>query len=458
MRYKIILALSPLLFSALAASQQPQPAWGADSSTSGDAPLAVPVTLNGQGGSLAFQSEGASESFLSGGVVFLGAYTDNALFTPTNKIGNFSYEVQPHLGWSEVTPRLKLNLGVGGGFIGNSNLNDQNQASENANADASWRITQRLTFRLDDNFGNVTGLFSSVGTPIGSEPPTVGIGPVQQQNNTLLVPGGQRVVSNETLAEFSDQLGAHTVAGVRGIYSLLDYPSLSETSQFGTLYDSRSYTAEAFYDWQFTSRQWIGVTLRGQRFETVPSIVRSDVGSLLAYYSLVASRSVTLTFFGGPEYVDTPTTSGLAALGLSGQGRFWAPSEGATLNWQGHRTSVNLSFVRQLNGGGGLATPVTLQTEGGSLRQLLSHHGSEVQFGVESSKSIPLFTQASTSQVTFNGFTAMGVFQQTFAKSFQTQAGYSWQRQDLLSGATSSVEYDRVWFSVSYNFVRPIGK
>ena len=449
-----MLALAVSL-SAQQPSQQPAPAVSGTMQPADDAPLVVPVTMNGQGGSMNFISETPTESYLSGGIGLTGSYTDNALLSNADKIDNFSYYVQPHINWTQITPRFTWNLGLNGGVIINNNLSDQNQAAENADLGASWRLTQHVTLRLDDTFTNVTGLFSSIGVQ------GTGVGTVEQ-GNSLLVPPSQRTLSNISLAEVSDQVGRNTVVGVRGTYWLLDYPSNPQSAQFGTLYNTRAYSAEIFYDWRFAARQWFGATLRAQRFETLPSIAKTDVGGLILYYSFVPTNHITLTFFGGPEYSNTPETAALDALGFNGQGRLWTSSEGATLNWEGGRTSGNVTFSRQLNDGGGLSSAVTLQSVSAKLRRQLSVHQNEVQFGVSDSKSDPLLPGTSLSGpaavgASINGLTAFGLFQQRLARSFLVQLGYSWQRQDVPNTVTAA-DSNRVWFTVSYDFLKAIGK
>lgn len=446
---RVVLAALLFLMPVGVKAQQPQPvAASEDTSADYSAPLSLPVTLNGQGGSLAFQSQRPTESYLSAGVGFVGSYTDNALLTESNRLNNFSYQVQPHIAWSEITPKLTWNLGLNGGLIFNNDLGAQSQAEENVNVDANWRLTEHVSLALLDTFGNTTGLFSL----IGSQTQGTGVGVVEHSNNSLLVPPAQRTLSNESQAALTDQVGPNSLIGVRGTYSLADYPQSSQSVQFGTLYDTHAYSAEAFYDWRFAARQWLGVTIRGQRFETLPSIATTDVGSLLLYYSVAPTPTLTLTLFGGPEYANTPPTAAAAALGLNGQSRFWTSSEGATLNWQALRTSASVSFVRQVNDGGGLASAVTLESVSATLRQQLSSHQNEVQFSVGNSWSDPLLSGANV-----EGLSASVLFQQRLARTFVMQFGYSWQRQDLLSTGTPA-EANREWFSVSYDFRRALGK
>jgi hypothetical protein len=454
MQRKIIFVICLCLLPApVIAQQQPAPALGTGTQPTDDAPLEVPVTLNGKGGSLAFQSETPTESFISGGIGFTGVYTDNALLTNTGKIDNFSYMIQPNVVWSQITPRLTWNLGANGGFIFNNNLSSENQAAENANIGATYRITQHLSFRLQDTFGNMTGLFSSIANPTTG----TGVGVIEQGNNTLLVPGAQRVLSNLALAEVSQQTGPNTVVGVRGTYWILDYPnqnSQTQSSTLGQLFDTRAYSAEAFYDWHFAVRQWMGITLRGEQFQTVPAIAKTNVGSVILYYSVKAAPTVTLSFFGGPEYSDTPPTAAATSLGFTGAGRFWASSGGATLTWGGLRTSADVGYSRQLNDGGGLAVPVTLQTVTARLRRQLSTHHNEIQIGGAESQSVPVLAGP-----TLDGYTAFALYQQRFTRNFVTQFGYSWQwqKQDLTTGGISA-DANRVWFSLNYDFSHGIGR
>ncbi len=434
-----------------ASAQQTQPPAASEEEPAGNSPLTLPVTLNGQGGLLAFQPERPTESYLSGGIGFVGSYTDNALLTNSNKLNNFSYQVQPRLSWSEITPKLTLNLGLNGGVIFNNNLGAQNQAAENVNLNVVWRLTEHVSFDLLDTFTNTTGFFSSIGT----QAQAAGVGVVEQSNNSLLVPPAQRTLSNQSQAALTDQVGPNSLIGVRGTYSLLDYPQSSQSAEFGTLYNSRGYAAEAFYDWRFTPRQWLGATIRGQRFETVPSIATTNVGSLLLYYSVAPTPAVTLALFGGPEYTDTPPTATAAAIGLNGEGRLWTSSEGATVNWQASRTSANVSFVRQVNDGGGLASAVTLQSVSAALRQQLSSHQNEVQFGAGDSWSSPFLT-GTNSEADIEGLSAFVRFQQRLARSFLVEVGYSWQRQDLLANGTPA-KANRAWFAVSCDFRRSLG-
>jgi len=448
-----IAALVALSLALVTVSLQAQQSTeGSGNEPAEDSSLAVPVTMNGQTGTQAFVSETILDRYLSGGVSVVGIYSDNALLSNSGQISNFSYMAQPHLTWSESTPRLKWNLGMSAGFLESNHLPNENQGAEGVNLNATWRLTEHASVRLADTFSNTTGLFAS----IPSAEPESGIGVVQQSNHSLIVPPGQRVLSNQSLAELTDQAGLNTVIGVRGTYGLLDYPESSQSTQFGTLYDTRTYSAEAFYNWKFSAKQWLGVTARGQRFETLPSLFTTDVGGLLLYYSYTAGPRLTVTLFGGPEYAGTSQTASAPAAQSGAHGSLWGSSEGATLDWAGARTSASLTFSRQLNDGGGLAAPVNLQTVSATLRRSLSAYRNEIQLGVSDSTNSPL-PQASLPAASFRGLSTSVALQQRLAGGFIVRTGYTWLRQDVpTTGSSSSA--NNVWFSLAWDFMHPLGR
>lgn len=89
-------------------------------------------------------------------------------------------------------------------------------------------------------------------------------------------------------------------------------------------------------------RGWV-LTLRGQRFETLPAILETDLGSVLMCYSVTAAPKPTVTFFAGPEYSNTPRTTAAPNLGSKSPGRFWRSSEGARPKLDGGIVPVRTS-------------------------------------------------------------------------------------------------------------------
>lgn len=401
---------------------------------------------NGQGPSLAFKSEKIRVNYLSAGIAFTGAYSDNALLSTTTSVSNFSYLVQPHLTFSLSTPRVDWQLNLGGGLIVNQTLSQNNRAAENVALDLRFRLSEHVNLLLSNAFTDTDGLFYGTNPGISG----TGVGVVGQLNNLPVIPSFQRTLGDASLAELRYQFSPSSTVGVRGSYSFLDYPGSAANTQFGPLYDSQTYWGEAFYNYQISAKQSVEVALRGQRFEIQPSISATDIESLLLSYTVKPAPSVALSLFAGPAHFDTSQNTVIGTTGLFGNQQ-WTSAEGATFNWQGGHTSAAASFTRQV-GGGGLSSQVTLQklVDARLRRQLGGRQ--EVNGGFTYSENDPLVSGQS-----FYGLTSFLAFQQRLANSLVVLIGYARDRQALPNGQRTA-NANRAWVSVSYDFVHSFGR
>jgi len=429
----IIFALLPLGIRA----QQPE------SKVSEDQPISPPPLLDSKRPTLALLSEEDRSNYLFAGIDFADVFTDNVNMTSTAKISDFSYLLQPKIGFSRLTPRLKLDASFQAGWITYQHNVGRDQLFGNFAVDLSYRCSEHFDLRLSNTFVDSTGLFPGSST-VTSEST---IGTVEQPNNSLIVSPTQRTLTNTSLIELSDQVGPNSVAGLRGSYSFLDYPGSSENTGYGQLYDTQTYLGEAFYNHRLSPGEWVGVTLRTQKFDT--QLSSSDTDSLLLYYSVEPARNITLSVFGGPEYAYTPWISQSANAPGEFTGHLWTPAYGATFHWQGENTSVVAGYSHQLSDGGGLSTAVILQGANVSLRSQLT---SRLQLNLDFEYSVnnPLGSGHS-----YNSFSGLVEFQQRLTKNLSARVGYARQRQELpLTLAVANANL--VWISVSYQILRPL--
>lgn len=438
---KIVLFLSLALLPLGTCAQEPE------TQAPADQPISPPPTLNGQRPSLAFQSEKTPSNYLSGGLNFIDAFTDNMYMSSADTMSSFSYLVQPYISYAQSTPRINWDASFGAGFLFYQHLSGEDQIAKSVGLDLTYRLSQRVKLRLTDTFTDTTGLFSSF------NPGTSGsnIGLVEQSNNSLLVPALQRTVANASLAELSYQFSPSSVVGVRGTFSILDFPGSSPNTEFGPLYNTQTYSGEAFYNHKMSLRQWLGVSLRAQRFQTQPSAARTDTASLLLYYAVQVRSDVTISFFAGPEYYNTPSISEMATANGLFQGHQWAPAVGATFNWQGENTSVAAGFSRQLSDGGGLFSAVTLQQVNASLRCQLTERQA-VQIGFMQAVNEPLASGNS-----YSGLSGLFEFEHLLTKNLILRLAYGRQRQEL-PPSQNTASANNAWLSLSYNFSHAFGR
>lgn len=412
-----------------------------------DQPISPPPILNGQGPSLVFQSEKTPRNSVSGGMSFTDVFTDNMYMSSTNTESTFSYLLQPYVRVAQSSPRLNWDASFAAGFYFYQKSGNENEWSKSVDADLSYRLTERWNLRLSDTFSDTSGLFSA-SNPVTT---TSGIGVVEQSNNSVVLPPVQRTVGNTTLAELSHQFSPDSQAGVRGTYSLFNYPGSSTDSTSGPLYDSRTYSGEAFYNQRLSLQQWLGVSLRVQQIATEPSVGHTDTASLLLYYGIQLRPSMTLSFFAGPEYYDTPPVPAATTNEALFYGHQWTPALGATFNWQGENTSFVAEYSRQVSDGGGLYSAVTLQQENASFRSQLTERQA-VTLAFAYSQNDPLGAGQS-----FNGLSASVSLEHLLTRSLALRLGYARQRQEFPSNQNTA-STNLAWVSISYNFIHAFGR
>jgi hypothetical protein len=437
-----IAAVSLVVLSGLFAVAQTQK----DSGATFDQVLNVPPTQAGQSQPLKVGNELGRESSLSGGITFTTMYTDNLFLTPTGHRDEISYEAGPHIAWQQFTRRLSLELGGGAGVLVNQHFNERNTASENFNLELSYRLQQHVTWRVSDAFVNTSGLFSGVGAPVSQS----GVGVVQQANSTILTPAS-RFLTNSALSELTYQFSASSNVGARGVFSILRYPGGATSVNNIPLFEGQSYAAEAFYNHRFSPRQWFGLTLRGQRFESDKSLIITDSGSVLLFYSLRPISTVTLSFFGGPELINSRVDPSLLIRVGPFKAHQLLPSGGTTFVWQKSRTTANLSYVRGASGGGGLVSAVTNQTVQAGLRQQLTDRQDlALAFTYATNETL-------VSSVSLHSYSGRATYTRHFTRSFSGTLGYGWEQQNG-TGASLPARANRVWVSLSYEMSKPLGQ
>ena len=287
-----LLVVLMLMMALTAPAQQAEPA-----EVPGGGQAQAPPTLLGQRPPRELLSGPTTPNYLSGGIAISQLFTDNALLTTSNQISDLSYTFQPHLTFAHSSARLSCSLGVLAGFIVNRTLDEQNQATQNFNLDLSYGLTRHTTFRVSESFTNSTGLWSGASTSTSTDSGG-GIGAIQAPTSALYT--FARFQSNAVLLELSRQFTLRDLGGVRGGISSIWYPDTATSPGVGTLYGGQTYSAEAFYNHQFTLRQWAGVTLRAERFDVNQLTGRTDTVSALFLYGINLRPTISLSLFGGP--------------------------------------------------------------------------------------------------------------------------------------------------------------
>lgn len=442
MKTPLFVALIMALALAAGAQQTEPP------QTAGEQPTSPPETLEGQRPRRELLSERSTPNYMSAGIAISQLFTDNALLSTGHKISNLSYSIEPRIAFDYSKPRLSYSLSVLAGFIVNRTLEGQNQATQSVGLDLSYGVRPFTTLRLSDSFTNSTGLWSGS----GAFPPSHsggGVGVVDQPNSAVFTYG--RFRTNTALAELSHQFTLRDIGGTRFTQSYTWFPDTAVVPGLGALYGGQTYSAEAFYNHQFSSGQWAGVTLRGQRFDIDRLTGRTDTATLLFLYAINARPNVSLSLFAGPQLSNPSAPGGSPLLHPQFSSRMWSPVMGAVFNWRRPRTTSTVTASHQVSDGSGLPSAVTLTAvDIAVLRQLTRSLGVDVGFA--HTQSVPI-VEGQTVR------TYSGRLQFTYRFNNNCALGAGYARDDntyVQSHRTASA--NRTWISFSYDFSRPLGR
>jgi hypothetical protein len=373
-------------------------------------------------------------------------YTDNVELATSEGLSDLSYDIQPHLVLSHSAPRLSYNLGVLAGFLVNKDLPGRNQSTQSAALDVSYGLAQFVTLRVSDSFTNSTGLWNGTNT-VSPTDAGAGIGAVQQANPALLTYG--RFRTNTALADLTAQLTRTSYAGARASQTYLWFPTAVTDPVVGTLFGGQSYSAELFYNHQFTARNWGGITGRVQRFDLSQSEGRTDTTSVLFFYAATLRPHMTLSLFGGPEFSITSPPAAESIPANSFARRMWSPAAGAVFDWQGPRTAGSISYSRQINNSAGLSSAVTLSGVEAELTRRVGRLTVGPGFGF--TENIPIVANP-----TLRTYSGRGQLNYRIGNS-TIGGGYARDNRSAV-GSNLSASANRVWISYSYDFLRPLGR
>jgi hypothetical protein len=448
----------------LAAAQEPaSPA--AQSQNNGAEPAVVdelrapaPALLGGDSSSLAFSSELERSNYLRGGISIGATYDDNAASSPTTRISDFSYSILPNIQLDQTRSRLHWVLGYFGGFTANQRLTTRNQGSHNLTGSLQYRLSPHVDLRLSDSFLDTTGLLQQFQNGLGA-PVT---GPINQPNPTLITPLA-RNINNTGSADMSYQFSANDMIGAGGTFYDSHFRDLPASS--GTLLDTSTRSADAYYNHRFTPRNWTGVTYKFQRLTQGSGGEVTDTHSILLSHTIYLRQRMTLSFFAGPEYSEINTVTVTANIAppvisfatISSAEHQLSASGGASFGWQGALTSIRLDASRKVSDGGGLLGAVELDSVGAGIRRQLGKttavhlnalYGHNRELGSAAVGTKPLKSAAG----------GLGIEQQ-LAANFMLRLDYG---RDYQSGSNistvGSVNHNRESVSISYNFTRPMGR
>lgn len=422
---------------------QPAASGFGSGSSDADQSMSPPPLVSGAPYSLTFASEQQS-NYLRGGLTFLVAHDDDVL-TSTNgaAVGDWSYSILPTISINLTRSRYVWTATYAPGFTFYQNTSAYNETDQNLALSGQYRLTKHLTLGLRDYFQRSSNLFSQ---PLLDGGTTVN-GGVQSPNVSIVAPISA-ALRNTATADLTYQLTRNDMVGVAGTVSNLHFLN---PSQVPGLYDSSVRGGSGFYSHRIATRHYVGIAYLYQDLLSYPTgpQTQTQTHTVLGFYTFSPRRTLSFTVFAGPQYAAT-RQSGLP--NLTG----WTTAGGASAGWQGRHNSAAASYVRTITDGGGLPGAVRSNAAALSMRQQFSKVWSG---GVGASYSENILLAPGT--IGDNGHTLTGTVsaQRLIGQHFTAQIGYSHIHQNYDVPALGNItDRNREWASISYQFVRPLGK
>ena len=406
----------------------------------------LPVLINGETVSLLGDIERSNQ--LSAGITIASGYDDNTLTQSDRQVGNASFSFLPSVAWHEARTRSLFDFNYSPGFTVNQQLPELNNETQNAGLNSQFRLTQNVTWRIHDAFVASNNGWANSNSEIPSSA-------LQQPNQQVLTPLAN-TISNLAGSDLVYQMGAGTILGGSGSYSLLNYSNL-QGGPGVQLIDSRTTGADVFYQHRLLPKHWIGLTYGFQRFTFNGGVEESDAHSALLFYTAMIQPHFVVSLFGGATYTQT---DGFVAIVTSettipGTRTQWSPSAGATFGWQTPHTGITGTFSRRVDSGGGILGTVERMSGMATVQRQFSRNWTGTMSFVYDNNRPLEGTEGEYR--TLSGTVAV---ERRLGRQMNVTASYTRAHQTYGIAIPSQLfpDHNRAMLSISYLFSRPLGR
>jgi len=414
--------------------------------------MLTPPPVSGQNYPTAPAGE-ARSNYLRYGLTFTTAYSDNAVESSSGPVGEASYSLGPTIALDETTSTFHSVFSYSPGFTFYQQTSALDASDQTGSVNLNYRVSPHVTLNGGDSFHKSSSVFN--------QPDLASAGSVSggaQGPNLSVVAPIAELLNNSGNVGATYQFAANGMVGANGTFTNLHYPNPAQVSG---LYDSSSQGASAFSSLRVSKMHYFGVNYQYQRLLSYPTegLNETQTHAILFFYTLYATSTFSVSFFGGPQHSDTVQPP-LPPLNIQlPAARAWTPAAGASLSWQGRLSAVAVSYKHIVSGGGGLFGAVHTDSASTSIQQQITRSltaSVAASYAQNNVLGSPLFGGAT------DGHTVSGMasLQKQFGEHVNVQLGYTRLHQSYSDVAVLSTNPDtnRGFVSVSYQFSRPLGR
>ncbi|HXS76321.1 MAG TPA: hypothetical protein VN753_09090 [Terracidiphilus sp.] len=385
-------------------------------------------------------------NFLSGGLVFTAAYSDNLmLVNNSGPISDETYTFLPTIGLERRTPKQGESLHYSSGFALYQNTSKLNSVSQDGSAGYRFHLSPYAVISINDTFQQNYNLYNQ-GNPFAGG----GVSGSPSSPNALIAPFANQL-GNSTNAGIDYQYGRNAMIGGSAAYSFMQYSNLSDVPG---LNNQDTTDGNAFFARRIARSQYVGLTYQFSKFITHPIDTYTVSNTVFGFYTHYFTNRFSLSILGGPEHYTTWTQT------VAKQGA-WTPAIQGSIGWQRQHTNLSASLSHVVTGAGGLIG--TYHSNVGSLNgqiALSQTWGAEAHVDYMQFKNV--HPNASQFSAYAGGHTVTGgtSVQHRITEKIYMEAGYQHFHQSYgnIAVASSFLGSNRAYGSISYQFSRPLGR
>ena len=421
----------------------------------------APQVADGRTGPLALASERSRTNLLVGSLNVANFYDSNSLLDNENRLGDFTWSIQPQLTLLGTRRHLRWSFGYSPTITVDQRLPVRDLFAHSLGLDFQYQATRRLTVRLRDSLRVETHLLDR----LNPQPFIPEFSVLDRPNDSVLTPIARRIYQEAGL-DLDYLVGPRTIVGISGSFFQNRFRSLpGPTAVDESLVDSRSEGARAFYSHRFSRRHSAGAMYQFQSLSFKQGEAGARIHTIFYIHSVALTPTQSLSLFLGPEFshiqdqilVTFDLGFLVAQFKVKTSNAIHSLSGGATYEWQGKRTALRASWVRRISDGAGLFGASRLQSGSGELRrQLARRWTARLGLGYGSTSALGLVS----SSAAYRTLSATGSISYTLGEHLSMDFHYARLHQINSSTLPSILIGDHDQFSVSltYQFARPLGR
>ena len=392
-----------------------------------------------------YAAETGSESrsnVLNGSIGFTPAYVDNMYpGLGSTPISEMSYSITPAIRFDQTVSRLHQALSYSPSYTIYQQTSGLNALDHIASANFDYRWTPHVTVTATDAFQKTSNVFNQAGSSVSGSLPVSPLDIISPWINRL---------TNAVTGNLGYQFSENGMIGGGGGSTLMKAPNYGSSGS----YDSNGEVASAFFNRRLTRAQTVGVNYQYTRNVATytAGTFEVQVHGVMPFYSFATGEHFSANIAAGPQYYTETVTS----IPTSNA---WTPSVNASFGWQVERSSVSASLSRTVNGGGGL-----LGAYIGESANLHARHQFARTWTIDVGGDYGNYENSSPqSLLTYpGGHTIDGEISLDHPIGEHLHSTIGYQRMHrTYSGSTALTvdpDTDRAYFTVSYDFSRPIGR